>query len=50
MFPNTRTTRIGCVSVAVSNISPWPSGDDEVAAEQGEESGHSRSSFPVRWM
>ena len=50
MLPNTSTTRIGWVRVPVSSRGALRERHVQVAPQQGEERGHSRSSFPVRWM
>ena len=51
MLPKTSTTRMGWVSVAdEEHGSALRDGHQQVAAQQGQEGGHSRSSFPVRWM
>ncbi len=50
MLPKTRITRIGWVRVERISSGGVARGDDEVAAQEGEEGGHSRSPRPVRWM
>ena len=50
MLPKTSTTRIGWVSVAEQERARRADRHVEVAPQEGEEGGHSRSSLPVRWM
>ena len=49
-LPKTRITRIGWVRVATSSGPALRRATSRSRLQEREEGGHSRSSFPVRWM